>query len=222
MWLPLTSRTAPGVRTPELAVEEAAHPWAGGVHEHARFDLGVVVPGRELQPPAIAVATAADAARARQDARAVLGRAARVQHDETGVVDPAVRVDEPAPEIRLQTGAVPAGAQGDAAGAGERRLAAEPVVEEEPGADHPSRPQMRLVRQHELERRDDVRGDPQQHLALGERLGDERGTRTARDSAGRRGSAWCSPTRWRRRGRPARRARPGGRGRPRRGRCRRR
>ena len=32
---------------------------------------------------------------------------------------------------------------------------------------------MRLVGQHELERRDDVRGDPEQHLALGERLGDE-------------------------------------------------
>ena len=32
---------------------------------------------------------------------------------------------------------------------------------------------MRLVRQHELERRDEVRRDPEQHLALGQRLGDE-------------------------------------------------
>ena len=34
-------------------------------------------------------------------------------------------------------------------------------------------PQVRLVRQHERQRRDDVRRDRQQHFAFGERLGDQ-------------------------------------------------
>ena len=47
------------------------------------------------------------------------------------------------------------------------------VVEEEPDADHPRRAQVRLVRQHERERLDEVRRDGEQHLALGERFGDQ-------------------------------------------------
>src|SRR2546430_5823975 len=47
------------------------------------------------------------------------------------------------------------------------------IVEEEPRADHPRGPQVRLVRQHEFERPDDVRRDPEERFALGERLGDE-------------------------------------------------
>jgi hypothetical protein len=45
------------------------------------------------------------------------------------------------------------------------------IVQKKARAYHPRRPQMRLVRQHELQRRDDMRRGAQQHFALGQRLG---------------------------------------------------
>ena len=47
------------------------------------------------------------------------------------------------------------------------------VVQEQAGAEHPRRTQVRLVRQHERQRLDDVRRLAQQHLALGERFVDQ-------------------------------------------------
>ncbi len=47
------------------------------------------------------------------------------------------------------------------------------IVEEQARADHPRGPQMRLVRQDELQRRDDVRRGAKKHFALRQRLGDE-------------------------------------------------
>ena len=46
----------------------------------------------------------------------------------------------------------------------------EVIVEEQAGADHPGRPQMRHVRHHEAQRPHDVRRGAQQHLALLQRL----------------------------------------------------
>ena len=51
-----------------------------------------------------------------------------------------------------------------------RTPAAEVVVEEQPEADLPARPQPRHVRQDELHRPDEVRGDAQQALALDQRF----------------------------------------------------
>ncbi len=61
----------------------------------------------------------------------------------------------------------------DAEGARQRLAPAEVVVEEEAGAQHPRGAQMRLVRQHERQRLDDVRRLPQHDLALGERFADQ-------------------------------------------------
>jgi len=47
------------------------------------------------------------------------------------------------------------------------------MIVEEKAARIIKRPQVRFVRQHEFHRPDDVRGDPEQRFALGERLGDE-------------------------------------------------
>src|SRR5205807_9512294 len=55
----------------------------------------------------------------------------------------------------------------------QRLPSSEMIVEEEPGANHPRRSQMRLVRQNELQRRNDVRRGAQEDLALGKRFGDQ-------------------------------------------------
>ena len=55
-------------------------------------------------------------------------------------------------------------------GARQQRAARKMVVQEEPDADHPARPQLGHVRHHEARRPDQVPGNAQQDLALGERL----------------------------------------------------
>src|SRR6266700_2669568 len=96
------------------------------------------------------------------------------------IVHPAVVIGEAALELGLQ--ARPVAVQGEPHALRSRQRAPraeaeqavpEMIVEEQPGADHPRRPQVRLVGKHELHRPDDVRRDPEQRLALGERLGDE-------------------------------------------------
>ena len=54
--------------------------------------------------------------------------------------------------------------------AGQALPAAQVVVHEQSDTQHPGRPQALLVRQHEAHRPDDVRRNPPQHLALGQRL----------------------------------------------------
>ena len=77
---------------------------------------------------------------------------------------------------------------------GRVRRPPEMVIEKKSRSNHPCRPQMGLVREHELQRLDDVRRRCKQHFALGQRLRTRGGTRSTRDSAVRRGSAWCSTT----------------------------
>ena len=95
----------------------------------------------------------------------------------------------------------------------------EVVVHEEPGADHPRRPQVRLVRQHELQRLHEVRRLAQHDLALRQRFAHEpelvvlEVAETAVDQLGAPLRGGCGDVVLSRR--PARRAR----GRRRRGRC---
>ncbi|MCY1186581.1 hypothetical protein D9M73_274670 [compost metagenome] len=88
-----------------------------------------------------------------------------VEHHQAGVVDPAIGVFEAAGDLRLQRAA---GAEAQAAGGGQALALAEVVVEEQAGADHPRRAQVRPVRQDETQRLDDVRRLGQQHFALGQ------------------------------------------------------
>src|SRR2546430_9635773 len=55
----------------------------------------------------------------------------------------------------------------------QRLQSSEMAVEEESGANHPRRSQMRLVRQNELQWRNDVRRGAQEDLTLAERFGDQ-------------------------------------------------
>ena len=87
-------------------------------------------------------------------------RSARVEciaDDEPRIVDAGVRIRKPSMEARLQRRAVTRRVEIDAERFRQRHAPAEVIVEEETGADHPCRTQVRLVRQHEQQRLDDVR-----------------------------------------------------------------
>ena len=111
MWLPLTSRTAPGVRTRSSRSRT--------LRTHGPAALTTRAPALRtsrwrrcsVQAPQVAVAPPGDAARARQDARTLLGGTARVQHHQPGVVNPAVAICEAVREVGLQARAVPVAAR---------------------------------------------------------------------------------------------------------------
>ncbi|MNT23919.1 hypothetical protein D3C72_1593640 [compost metagenome] len=89
----------------------------------------------------------------------------RIQHYQAGVVHRAVGIFEATADCRLER---VARAEAQAARSTQALALAEVVVEEQAGADHPGRAQVRAVRQHEAHRLDDVRGFGQQHFALGQ------------------------------------------------------
>ena len=83
--------------------------------------------------------------RAGADLGPALGSVARVQHDQAGIVDPAVGILEAGGEhagLQRRPGAV--AGEIEHAGAGQALPAAEVVVEEQAEAQHPARPQARL------------------------------------------------------------------------------
>ena len=98
------------------------------------------------------------------------GGIAGIEHDEAGIVDPAVGINEASMELRLHRLAGRVAAEVDPGAAGQRAASRQVVVEEQPGADHPGRAQVLVVRQHEAQRPDYMRRAVQQDLALQQRL----------------------------------------------------
>ena len=97
---------------------------------------------RDGELPAVAVARGGDSARARADVGAALGRIARVEDDEAGIVDPAVGILEAGGEdagLQRRAGAVRR--EIEHARAGQALPAAQMVVKEQADAQHPGRPQ---------------------------------------------------------------------------------
>ena len=173
MWLPFTRRGWLARRDRRRAVEEAVHPRARGVHDGARLDPRVLAVrrGTSVASQRSALALEPRAARAREHRRAVLARVHRGQHHEPRVVDPGVRVHEALRVARVERRAGRVPAQVHALGAGQPPPAREVVVEEESGADHPRRPQVRVVRQHEAQRPARCAARRSMHdLALAQRL----------------------------------------------------
>src|SRR4029079_6125761 len=82
--------------------------------------------------------------RTHADVGAARTRVERVADDETRIVEPRVRVDEAFAKARPEARAVVARIETNAERFGQRHPASEPVVQQETGADHPGRPQMRL------------------------------------------------------------------------------
>ena len=153
------------------AVQHVLHPGPAGVDDRAGGDfLGRA--GTCLQPraPEIAVAARRHETRAHADPRAFRLRRQRIDEDETSVVDARVGVDEPLAKARLQPGAPAAVGQVHRKRLRQRHPTAQPVVQEKARADHPRRSQVRLVRQDERKRIDEVRREPEQDLALGQRF----------------------------------------------------
>ena len=169
MWLPLIRRTRLPVLMCGLLVEEALHPRPGGIDQAARLQLhrGAVGAG-QLDVPQLAVVAAPrrHAAMAGEDAGAHLARRLQVGDHQAGVVDPGVGIDEAVLERRLQARAELGARQVDRDRLGQGHVPVEMVVEEEAQPQHPARPQMRLVRQHEAQRKGEVRRLGQKHLAL--------------------------------------------------------
>ena len=104
---------------------------------------------------------------------AVFSGVDRVEHDQAGILHPAVGILECAAILRPQR--LPRRVRGeiDAAGRGQDLTAAEMVVNEQPETDQPGRPQALVMRKHEPERADDVGRGSQQNFALQQRLVDE-------------------------------------------------
>jgi len=97
----------------------------------------------------------------------------RIEHDESRIVDPGIRIFETDAVLRLERRTGRVSAQIDRARGGETLAAREVIVEEKSRADHPRGPQVPVVRHHETQRPDDVRCEREQHLALLQRLADE-------------------------------------------------
>ncbi|MCW0423200.1 hypothetical protein NB713_001143 [Xanthomonas sacchari] len=156
-------------------VQELHRPRSGGVDQRPRAQfLAAAVGVLQLHLPHTIDAARADTAGPGEDARAALGGVHRIEHHQPRVLHPGVGIDETGAELLAQRRAHRVRAQRQASRARKgAAAAAQVVVQEQAGADHPRRAQMRLVRQQEAERPDDVRGQPQQHLALGQGLADQ-------------------------------------------------
>src|SRR6185437_9987220 len=154
--------------------QQVAYPGTGRVDDGPRgYFAGCATGCRERRAPDAAVAKRADERRANADVSTARAGIDRIADDEPCVVDPRIRVYEPFAKARLQPGAITCTVELRAERLRQRHPAAETIVEEESGADHPGGAQVRLVRQHEHQRLDDVRRGAQQHLALGKRFRDE-------------------------------------------------
>ena len=124
----------------------------------------------QLDGPGIAVAPGRQHRRARADVGAARLGIERVEHDQAGIVDPAVRIFEGARVGVLDRLAHRIAGEVDGAGGGQFLAAAEMVVEKEAEAHQPGRALLRRMRQHEAHGPDDVRRGVEQHLALDQRL----------------------------------------------------
>ncbi len=151
--------------------EHPLDPGAGGVDQRARLDHLLAALGMgQLDPPQPVDPAGASERGPGQDAGAALGGIERREHDQAGVVDPAVGIFEGAPEGRPDRRALQIAPQIERAGAGQLLPAAQMVVQPQAQADQPDRALLRAVRQDHAHRPDDMRGGLEQHLALDQRL----------------------------------------------------
>ena len=147
-------------------------PRTGGVDDQPRLDLfDLSLPQIfDADRPMAIFAARADDLRAGADHGAAIGRVAGVQHHQTRIVDPAVRIFESLRKQRLQRLAGRIAAHVERPGRRQQLAAADVVVEEQAEPDQPGRAQALGVRQHETHRPDDVRRVLPQNLALHQRF----------------------------------------------------
>ena len=93
-----------------------------------------------------------------------------VQHNQACVVHPAIGIFEAVCILRPQRRTGGIAVQIDCSRRRQQPAPAQVVIQKQPKPDQPPRAQPGMVRQHETQRANDVRGGPQQHLPLGQRL----------------------------------------------------
>lgn len=155
---------------PEPAIEDVLHPGAGRIHERPSLDF---LAASKFDGPVAALAPCLQALRPGQDPRAVLPRIDRVAQHQPGIVDAAIGIRESMAQLRLEPGSVGRQVEPNRLRPLQDRAPREVIVEKEPGADHPARPQPGNMRHDEPRRTDKVRGDAQQDFPLGKGFGDE-------------------------------------------------
>ena len=157
------------IRTPAGGQTEGlGHPWPARI-DHAPCRDGEAPargPVRQRRLPVRAAARERDAFGAGAHVRAPQMRIAGVEHHQARVLHPAIRVLVPPAIVLLQRASARVPAQIDARARRQPLAPAEVVVEEQAQPDHPPGPQPGVVRQHETQGPDDVRGVAEQYFTL--------------------------------------------------------
>ena len=150
------------------AAQHLAHPRPGGIDNGTRVDPVAVYVRHVLQfcGPDPGFGAGGYESRARRDHGPEIGCATRVQNSQSRIIDAGVGIRKTVRVGRLEPGAQRRSGKALVARFRQAGLAAEKVIQEQSGADHPARPQMRFVWQHEPERLDQVRRGGKQNLAL--------------------------------------------------------
>ena len=157
--------------TPQRAGQQRRRPRPGRVDDGARRELlFLAVRLAQGDVPHATLAPRRRAAGAGQDAGALLGRVHRIEHDQPGIVDPAVGIHEGLREARLQRPPRRMAGQAHAVRTGQQFAPRQPVVQEQARAHQQRGALAGAVRHHEAHRPHDMRRGAQQHFTLGQGL----------------------------------------------------
>ncbi len=151
-----------------IQIERLAHPRPARVGDAPRRDSEARARGPvdQRRLPARAAARERHALGAGSNVGPPRKRVASVEHHQTRVLHPAIGVFERPAIALLQRSSAHVPAEIDARARRQQRSPAEVVVEEQAQPDHPPGSKPGMMRQHETQRPDDVRGIAQQHLTL--------------------------------------------------------
>src|SRR6266404_4628865 len=159
---------------PQFPGQEFPRPRAGGVHQRPGAHL-LASPRAILQlgNPRRTLAPRGETSPPREDFGPMLLRIDGIQRYQPRIIDPAVRIFETDLEPGLEPGGI--GRLGEVHPSGGRQAlaAAQVIVEKQPQADHPGRPQRPFVGQDEAQRPDDVWRRRKKNLALAQRLANQ-------------------------------------------------
>ncbi len=132
---------------PELLFDERGHPRAGGVDQGACADRkAAAILTFQMQVPERFAAARTDAASAGVDMGPQLACRHGIENHQPGVIDPAIGVLETMGDFVLERAV---GTETQTARTAELLALAEVIVKKQADTDHPRRPQVRAVGQHE-------------------------------------------------------------------------
>ena len=152
---------------PQHGVRDHRRPGSGGVGEGPRRDRAAVATIDHREPPGIG-SIGADTTRSGPDRRATFGGIERREHHQAGIVGDAVPICERQSERTLQCVADRMMRDVECRRGRQAAAAGEAVVKEQAGTQQPWRTLIRMRRNDELHRTDQVRRDPKPGPALGQ------------------------------------------------------